>query len=754
MVTFRKLFQTERYPSNGVGGQDVGLTTTDSHSDVQSRPSPSPQFPVKSARPADGSMDVDRHFQRIERQLEELHDSMQARPTPQVAQIPSRTSSRFAIRNPRHVDLFDAAFSSSQRHQAQQSPKNHHQQHQQHHLPPNNPNNKSPSSASPVSPYNEDVAERNMAQSPQKPPRKRSLYSRFISAIHQDDAAVKNMPKGKDGARPRSRSANKSPISPNADNGAKAKENRPPTGLVPREAATRPRSRGVNEPVTSIPRETQPRPHLRSQRSAPNLSTAKLSPSPQKGPERSPDPGPVGHLSVPPAHKQGDAWSSTPLPDSPTLPGQPTATGKHDRSEPSAPVTKAHSTLVHANPSKPPSSKAPSRPVPSRKNTLNLSINTQVAALGSQPAKPSPRAIQPPTPNSNNDTKYNPSIAEVMNSPLPSATPTSVSPVPSSNQKVAEIMDMFKQAYNSTPARPISPHPTFETLQDAIVREINSHEAFRRLPVPEPGPAFTPSPARESFDRRDSTAKSAKNSSTSVSRNSSGKENQLSKLIKPSPFKKHRRNSETRSSISTSVVPAVLGRVSMSGNRRRHTDAPPPSPGFFDEPTSQEKDKDEPMPLSPSYEEPPSRSQTVPPGATSSTIAKKRSISLSKTHAPSQSVVTLASPASSTATAAAAAGPRSVYYMRAQTSPISSDGKTSFSVGDSSDDFSEEDVLHLPSPSQTSSTPQQSHKTKNSLVSANATTPATAKSRWSIFPPKPNATTVSVASLSSSSVQL
>lgn len=758
MVAFKRFFQTDRYPSTGVGGQDVGLTTTDSQSDAQSRVSASVQLPVKTARPADGSMDAERHFQRIEKQLEELHDSLQTRP---IVQVPSRTSSRFAVRNPRHVDLFDAVSSSSQRHQAQQ-PSNHHPQQQQHHHHHNN-DNRSPSSASPVSPYNEDVAERNMTQPFQKPPRKRNLYTRLISALHQDDVADRNMSKGKDGARPRSRSTNtrpannKSSVSPNANNGAKATENKPSTGLVPREAATRPRSRGNNEPVTSTPpRETQTRPHLRSQRSAPNLSTAKSSPPfLQKGPERSPDPGPVGHLSVPPAHKQGDAWSSTPLPDSPTLPGQPTATGRRDRSatEASATTRKAHSTLARASPSKP-----PSRPAPSRKNTLNLSINTQVAALGRKPAKLSPRAIQPPTP-SNNDTKYNPSIAEVMNSPLPSATPTSVSPLPSSNQKVAEIMDMFKQAYNSSSAKPISPHPTFETLQDAIVREINSHEAFRCLPAPAPGPAFTPSPARESFDRHDSTSKPVKNSSTSVSGNGSAKENQLSKLIKPNPFKKHRRDSEARRSISTSVVPAVLNRVSTSDSRRRHTDAPPPSPGFLDEPATQEEEKDEPMPSS--YKELPLRSQTVSPGVTPSTTTKKRSASLSKTHAPSQSVVTLASlasPASSAAATAAAAaagagtaGQRSVYYMRAQTSPISSDGKTSFSAGDSSDGYSEEDVLQLPSPSPTS-TPQHGHEVENSVDgSTSATTLATAKSRWSIFPPKSSTTTVSVASLSSSS---
>jgi hypothetical protein len=121
------------------------------------------------------------------------------------------------------------------------------------------------------------------------------------------------------------------------------------------------------------------------------------------------------------------------------------------------------------------------------------------------------------------------------------------------------MMDLFNKAYMSTQA--VSPHPTYETLQDAIVREINSHEAFQRVPVPAAGPPFTPSSEQDSF----------------------AKENQRPKLMSKNSFRKHRRNSESRRSISTIVPSKVLRKVSASpvAARRRHTDAPPPSPGLL-----------------------------------------------------------------------------------------------------------------------------------------------------------------------------
>lgn len=653
MVAFRRLFLAEKYPSTGLSSKemtegDFGLSTTDiqpTPCTSENRP-PSPR--VKVAAPAKGQLEVDRHFERIERQLQEMHDSLRTQPVSRT-RVPARTSSR-RTKNPRHVDLLDAVFASSQRNQGQ-----------------------SPEKSSPVSPYNEDVAERNMTRFLQEPPRKRSLYSRFISALNnQEDGVDKNATKAKDGTRSRSRSTNMRPRNAsrssntkghNSDNSNRSDfrdEESKMAESSPQESF-RPKSRG--EPVTFLNEpQTHGSPCLRSQRSAPNLSTDKPSPPPKVLNQ-----SPVGNLAVPPAHKQGDAWSNTPLPDSPTLPTPV-------KQEPSVEKQPVHTTPSATEPRSPSTTRnysLPNRPAPSRKNTRNLSINTDLAVNGKS-AKPSHRAIQPPTP-SNNDSKYNPSIAEVMNSPLPSATPTSISPI-SANPKVAEIMDMFRQAYTSTKA--VSPHPTFETLQDAIVREINSHEAFQRVPISGPGPAFTPPPSQQSFDKNTNVSKAPITSTSGVNKNGSGKENQFTKLIKPAAFKKHRRNSR---SISTSVPSKVLGRVSTSSSRRRHTDAPPPSPGFLDEPAQEKLNEtsQEPMPSTGL----PLQSRTASPGA----ATKKRSVSLSKNldNVQSPGILSLqglkATP--------------SVYYMRAQTSASSSDGGGSFSVEDSDDD-----VLQLPSP--------------------------------------------------------
>lgn len=673
MVAFKRLFQTERYSPTGHAGQDVrkgdaGLSATHKQSAPHIQENHAPSAHAKVAQPANGLSDVDRHFERIERQLEELHENMQKRPVSR-AQTPARSSSRQATRNRRHVDLLEAVFSASQRQQAAE--------------PSDSP--------SPVSPYNEDVAERNMTRFLQQPPRKRNLYTRFMSALYQDDVTDKNAAKNKDDARPRSRSTTLR--SQNASSGSSklnakshkrnnsglsdmgVKDSRPAELSPP--ATSRPRSRTRGDETITSTRETQPHraPHLRPQRSAPNLATEKTN-----VPQRNPELNTTGHLSVPPAYKQGDAWRNAPIPDSPTL---PTPMGHEKSVNENEPVREPPSTTEQRAPSPFCNYSLPKRPAAaprtsSKKNIRDLSINTELATQGKS-AKPSHRAIQPPTPSSN-DMKYNPSIAEVMNSPLPSGTPTSISPLPSSNSKVVEIMDMFKRAYTST--QDMSPHPTFETLQDAIVREVNSHEAFQRLPAPETGPPFTPSPSQKSFDENANPPKTSKISSSGPNKNGNGpgKESQFSKLIKPGSSKKSRKGFEPRRSISASIPSKVLGRVSVSSSRRRHTDAPAPSPGFFD--------TTDPVPER-VHQMPGKLCMDVRPRSQTTSAPKKGSASLSNTLDHAQSIGTLSSHGSSTTP--------SVYYMRAQTSP-SSDGQTSISVDDTDDD-----VLHLPSPTMTGS---------------------------------------------------
>lgn len=117
----------------------------------------------------------------------------------------------------------------------------------------------------------------------------------------------------------------------------------------------------------------------------------------------------------------------------------------------------------------------------SRKNIHDLSINTQLASQNPsrQYVKVSKVPDLPaPTPKTREPSA---SIAEIVNSPVSLKTPGLVSPMPAtvSTYNVDEIMSMFKQAYISSHAT--SPHPTFETLQEAIVREINSHDAFHKI---------------------------------------------------------------------------------------------------------------------------------------------------------------------------------------------------------------------------------------------------------------------------------
>lgn len=572
----------------------------------------------------------------------------------------SRSSTRPTERTPRHVDLLDALFSS---HRYQMQPTR---------------------NMSPITPYNEDIAERNMTRFLQKPPRKKNLYSRLLSVLHQEDASDRNLTKGRHHTSPLSRSKSSQTQSRNLQTSY--------SGHLATETNSRRRSRTregqttnqdtqsiyLNVPVSEQRANARDagvgRPPLRPQKSAPNLSapdTASVqNPQPSSG---------AGLLGVPAPYKRGSTWSIMPFPDSPTLPIE----------------TRRGASMKQSKPTRETSSNSDSSPEPQvrsrnrapsfstrpgvKKNVRDLSIDTELASQKKSVTKITHRSIQPPTPSSL-ETKQNPSIAEIMNSPLLASTPTPISALPSANQKVAEIMDMFKQAYTSTHA--ITPHPTFETLQDAIVREINSHEAFRRVPVPEPGPPFTPSPYQDSFDRSFSSGGS---SQSSMDRAHSLKDSQLSKLIQKSSFKRHRRGSELHQSISTSVPSLMSRRTSESSGRRRHTDAPPPSPGFFDtlDPSHQgisAKQSEEQI----TYMDLLHRTQK-PPTGTRSRKASGASRNLGQAQQPIGSM--------SNGMSETLHKTPSVFYMRAQTSPSLNSNRPRFPADDSDD----EEVIQLPS---------------------------------------------------------
>lgn len=557
MVALRKLFQQERSDSrlstspspeaNEPNDPCFGADSMTLESGQLSPGLPSPGLYSPGSRVSQ-AIDVAHRFEQIEKQFEDLHQQLEtARPLSSQSHLPPGASNYFGVprlQNSLHIDLLDAAV-NSQRHQQETSFQ---------HLSP------------PTSPYNEDVAERNMTRFLRIQHRNGSAGSRILSALYQEDVADRNIAKyGGQSRSLSSLSCRSSPPAPGrvrssglSNKGRWSKKRNPGKSTWTSDGDLRNRSSSSNRSSTDnassrSSQASRASSHLRAQRSAPSLPTEESNASQEDA-----IPAPVQRLGVPPAHKQGKRWSNTPLPDSPTLP-LPIGDGSDNNNvathkpigTPSItrpPVASARSSSLTARSRSPP---------PSRKNVRDLSIDVQLAAQGRP--KIAHKAIQPPTP-SNYEMKRAPSIAEVMNSPLPTS-----SPQPSPRFKVSEMMDLFNKAYMSTQA--VSPHPTYETLQDAIVREINSHEAFRRVPVPAAGPPFTPSPTQEASEHRLNRSASA---------------GHISKMIRKGSLKKHKRNSDSQRSISTSLpAKSILRRVSSSPARRRHTDAPAPSPALF-----------------------------------------------------------------------------------------------------------------------------------------------------------------------------
>ncbi|KAF3384464.1 hypothetical protein F1880_002879 [Penicillium rolfsii] len=549
MVALKKLFQAERTPSRsstatGLGEMEseepcFGALDTSTQNKFQSLLSvgpPSPALPSPGLR-AYHAHDMAHHFDQIEKHFEDLHQHLAERPTSSQSQytppVPGRTVRKDP--NARHIDLMQAI------------------------APTEQPIDSDSPIASPLtSPYNEDVAERNMTRFLRIQYRSGFTSSRIFAALYQEDVADRNI--AKYSSESRSLSSLSSRSSPPAPGTVR---NLSPDGKVRKRAFKTPnwtsdgdlRARSASPDTASVnsSRHSQASSLLRQQRSASSLS-------PDEDGEEASRPV-IQRLGVPPAYKQGRRWSNTPLPDSPTLPNpmSDNGSGSENRAAsplvPRAPVTTARSSSLTSRSLSPP----PSLSSASRKNVRDLSINTELAAEGRP--KIAHRSIQPPTPSAN-EMKRAPSIAEVMHSPLPAPSPQLYSP----RFKVSEMMDLFNKAYMSTQA--ISPHPTYESLQDAIVREINSHEAFKKVPVPTAGPPFTPSPTHDTFDHRPRTAHQGLSRSASAG--------PISRIIRKSSFKKHKRNSDSRQSIST-----IFRNASPSPSRRRHTDAPIPSPGLL-----------------------------------------------------------------------------------------------------------------------------------------------------------------------------
>ncbi|OJJ51186.1 hypothetical protein ASPZODRAFT_127214 [Penicilliopsis zonata CBS 506.65] len=508
--------------------------------------------PWQTDLPHERTLDVEQHFENIERQFQELHDHFRSRPVSTYSQTTILTPTSFSPPPSRHVDLLDALF-SSHRYRIRNK------------------------TISPTTPFNEDIAERNMVRFLRGQQYKSKAYSRLLSSLYQEDVADRNIARNSANSvgpaswspassRPSSTATGVTSLSPSGgdDQSSQRRVSRRRTARLAkslnvskenlRARSQSPRGGSDSGGESASPKgslQVGSRPPLRQQRSAPSLLVDDSSMRDQPTPSPSAS---SNHLGVPPAYKQGDMLSNVPLPDSPTLPilmsrqPVPTSRRKHLSDD---------DKLLYRN-----SSSSDSRKAAVKKNPRDLSINTELAAFPKPGHSISHRASTLlPKP------KRNPSIAEVVNSPLPlAASPTATTlpqpPLSPTNYNAAEIMDMFKQAYLSIQAT--TPNPSFETLQDAIIREINSHEAFRQVPIPAPGPLFTPSLAQR--------PSSSSATGTGLGRSVSAREGQFSRLLR----RTRNPDSVFRRSLS-GAVPEWTGH-----RRRRHSEALPPSPGFLE----------------------------------------------------------------------------------------------------------------------------------------------------------------------------
>ncbi|PGH06978.1 hypothetical protein GX51_02017 [Blastomyces parvus] len=573
MENLRKLFNVERTLFQSTSPE---LPESDPNDAVHGTCSPCPILPRASPEtklPRLPQMQ-NQTFYGIERQFEDLHDQFCCRLSPALQnKRVKNTESHPPPSSRRHVDVIEASFPA---------------QHA-----------RLPTPISPASMYNEEIADRNIhSQRPNKPSTK---YANVISAVYQEDVADRNIllgggnththAIGTSGAAPQCSLSNSRSVSSLSyyqeswprlwskmqivGQRTPLEENRAELRVISSDQDLRshPPSYAPEDAGGSPPRRIGVRQYiaLRLKNSSPALSS--------QGPENSaPETAPQPQLKIykvtpdrPPSARDAGKAPKFNLSSANSL--------KQEDVKPGNDVAKK------AAPKLPPSDNASNRllspasaNLSTRKNVRDLSINTTLAAPTKNFVKVPSQPLDIPVAPVRREP--NASIAEIVNSPLPVATPSVVSPkTPSYN--VEEIMSMFKHAYMTS--QKSSPHPTFETLQDAIVREINSHEAFRQvaseietMPFPEPSPA--PTPIKHSEEIHGHMRK--KSSSKSLS----GREKQTLRLVGRSSFAKKRRNSYTSGKeLSFPAIKSLEGGTEPDSchqeRRRRHTYSQPLPPG-------------------------------------------------------------------------------------------------------------------------------------------------------------------------------
>ncbi|KAM5431709.1 hypothetical protein McanMca71_004943 [Microsporum canis] len=436
------------------------------------------------AQPTHSHNKSDQQFIGFEKQLEHLYEQLQSRPSQKRSRHIDRMS--YHQRTKRHVDVLEAIFPKQNQYYAS-------------------------TAVSKSGSYNEDVAERNLASGYQRCGSGISRYSQVISAIYQEDVADRNMthfsppivvspPPGEDqsaGYNQRRAMAKKVKKIQDVSDPKSSDEEATLRNIASDQDIRRLPSclsNGKSSGGRKLNTDSEQTGSLRFRKSAPALSVQFVGEDEQasatgssagksrpqaKRVRRTRTQSGSSHVNRKPETKSSDL-----RPEHENLTeAKETAPESQNSENSSDPANDKSSRLLSPNTAR----------RGSRRNVHDLSINTKLAAPGKKFAKiskrPSVAAVAAPPCRAPNA-----SLDEIVNSPISLTSPVNPSPR-ITGFTAAEMLNLFKQAYAASQTS--TSRPTFESLQDAIIREINSHDAFSHI-TPEslspisPVPSLTP----------------------------------------------------------------------------------------------------------------------------------------------------------------------------------------------------------------------------------------------------------------------
>lgn len=610
MATFKRFFSpsSPRGEVQGISSQQYANQYPNSPTRDPRTPASPYAYPLQSQ----SKQDVNRHYEGIERQFEQIHETFYSRTLASLRQFRYTGSSESSDQKNRYIDVVEALFSN---HRYQMS---------------------STRSMSPITPYNEDVADRNIIA--QHFPQLNPQYSRLISGLYQEDVADRNISRSK--SNPIYRGPRSSRLSVRSDDheerasSSRSKSqgrSREPRTSYPPAIPTKSPSR--DRPMKlSTPEKDQRKDQtlLRPQASAPDLSMAEI---------RTPD---LASFPRPPT-SGADTVVEEPAKEPEKVPEK--VSPKVSKKVPCKASEKAieralaeeeavtDNSTISSERLSPDIDKSDSRRTSdtksstssrtSKKNVRDLIINTDITAM----KKPSIRiehcAIQPPTPQRAAPILQNASIDEIVHTPMLTVNSNHFTPQPSPALDVDEIMRILKQAYNNTKHKPSPLYPTFETLQEIIIREINSHDAFRKVPIPNdvlatppssensldddillppPGPSrVKPLPEKESplsrlIRRRSNNGLQGRSSPPP---NTSPVKSSPPQNSPPTYADCNSQNMETDRYLSPTKKTAPRDGPPFIPRRRRHTYGQPPTPSSTSVSMSQQQPQPQPQPRPP-----------------------------------------------------------------------------------------------------------------------------------------------------------